>query len=190
MSRAAALACCSLCVSLPFVCRSLFQKYHNTCKRTLTCKLCILPARAAARRCLSFPRLLLSYWRTRCARTASTRSTARPSGSRFARLHAQSGLARSSLRSHPLAEGRPLDPKGEPSPPGCRREAAAALWCLPRVARSAAFLTDQARRQLAVPLRRCSTIRGRRAGYPWWCSSSYAGVPSRCGACSAHASCT
>ena len=45
----------------------------------------------------------------------------------LARLRAQSGLARSSLRSHPLAEGRPLGPSGELLPRGSRREAATAL---------------------------------------------------------------
>ena len=41
--------------------------------------------------------------------------------------------------AHPLAQGCPQDPRGEPSPRGCRGEATAALWCLPNVAHSAAF---------------------------------------------------
>ena len=64
--------------------------------------------------------------------------------------HAQRGPARSSVRGrpqlqrlHPLAQGRPLGPRGEASqlasPRGCRTEAAAALCCLPNVAHSAAF---------------------------------------------------
>ena len=36
-------------------------------------------------------------------------------------------------------QGRPLGPRGDASPRKCRREAAAALWCLPSVAHSAAF---------------------------------------------------
>eukprot|EP00964_Phaeocystis_antarctica_P008381 scaffold4519_cov45-Phaeocystis_antarctica.AAC.1 len=37
-------------------------------------------------------------------------------------------------RGPPAGSGLcPLDPRGGPSPRGCRREAAAALWCLPKV---------------------------------------------------------
>ena len=39
----------------------------------------------------------------------------------------------------PLAQGHSLGPRGEPSPLGCRREVAAALWCLRTVADSTAL---------------------------------------------------
>ena len=52
----------------------------------------------------------------------------------------QNALARSSLptpplqRPHLVAHCYELGPRGEPSPRGCQREAAAALWCLPNAA--------------------------------------------------------
>ena len=53
---------------------------------------------------------------------------------------AQSALARSSARRpHRHAQGYSLSPRGEASQLGWRREAAAALYCLPKVASSAAF---------------------------------------------------
>ena len=59
---------------------------------------------------------------------------------------AQSALARSSARrppatagAHRHAQGDSLSPRGEASQLGWRREAAAALHCLPKVASSAAF---------------------------------------------------
>ena len=53
---------------------------------------------------------------------------------------AQSALARSSARRpHRHAQGYSLSPRGEASQLGWRREAAAALHCLPKVASSAAF---------------------------------------------------
>eukprot|EP00964_Phaeocystis_antarctica_P111198 scaffold75503_cov30-Phaeocystis_antarctica.AAC.2 len=48
--------------------------------------------------------------------------------------HGQSGLALrpfTAPEADPLVQGCPLGPKGEPSPRGCRSEAAAALWCTP-----------------------------------------------------------
>ena len=52
-----------------------------------------------------------------------------------------SALARSSPCGHPQLQVPTAcaGPKGEPSPPGRQREAAAALWCLPKVAHAAAF---------------------------------------------------
>ena len=43
-----------------------------------------------------------------------------------------------SLEAEPFARGCPLPPGGAPSPRGCRGEAAAALWCPPRVAQPTA----------------------------------------------------
>ena len=45
--------------------------------------------------------------------------------------------------AHPLAHGYPRAPRGESLLLGCQREAAAAPWCLRKVAHVAAFLTSQ-----------------------------------------------
>eukprot|EP00964_Phaeocystis_antarctica_P142782 scaffold108117_cov48-Phaeocystis_antarctica.AAC.4 len=42
------------------------------------------------------------------------------------------------FRGPVACSGRPLGPRGEPSLRGCRTEAAAAVWCLPKAAHSAA----------------------------------------------------
>ena len=42
-------------------------------------------------------------------------------------------------KAQPLARGCPLASRGEPSPPGCRREPALALWCPPKVADCSIF---------------------------------------------------
>ena len=54
--------------------------------------------------------------------------------------------------AHPPAQGCPLGPEGEPLPRGCRREAAAALRCLPRLLLLTCRPLDCRRKELDVSL--------------------------------------
>jgi len=75
--------------------------------------------------------------------------------------HGISALARSRPGGHRptrLLQGCPLKPRGAPSSLGCRREAAAALRCLPTLADPAALMPCSSRSRvwmrLAIPLHR------------------------------------
>jgi hypothetical protein len=99
--------------------------------------------------------------------------------------HAQRGPARSSVRGrpqlqalHPLAQGRPLGPRGEASqlasPRGCRTEAAAALWRLAKVAHSLCCLRPSRTRQcwrLAAAPSSAAACEATSSGEPTWLSS-------------------
>jgi len=62
-------------------------------------------------------------------------------------------------RSPPAAHGPRLGPRGEPPPLGCQSEAAAARWCLPKVADLAAF--DRSGGDTGRSARKRSSTRGR-----------------------------
>ena len=82
------------------------------------------------------------------------------------RSKGERALARCSPRGHlPLQrptrwlKAAPLGPRGAPSPRGCRSEAAAALWCLPKYLESPILLpfTTQAAGSLYSTAGACCT---------------------------------